>query len=70
MDREAKEVRKLEAAGWEQRGSGPKSIWRRPEGGRWWPHYQRPHRAAWGKVHLRGVARCVGRGRVVRGGPG
>lgn len=36
----AGEVRELEAAGWEQRGDGPKAIWRRPEGGRWWVHYQ------------------------------
>ena len=39
-DRDADEVRELEAAGWEQRGSGPRSIWRGPEGGRWWAHYQ------------------------------
>ena len=36
------EERELLAAGWEQRGSGPRSIWRGPEGGRWWPHYQAP----------------------------
>jgi len=43
LDPEAKaaeEARELEAAGWERRGSGPRSIWRRPEGGRWWAHYQ------------------------------
>ena len=37
-ERAAKEVRELEAAGWEQRESGSKSLWRRPEGGRWWAH--------------------------------
>ncbi len=39
-ERAAKEVRELEAAGWEQRESGPKSLWRRSEGGRWWAHHQ------------------------------
>jgi hypothetical protein len=38
--REAKEVRELEAVGWERRGLGPKAIWRGPEGGRWWVHHQ------------------------------
>jgi hypothetical protein len=36
----ADEARVLEAAGWVQRGEGPKAIWRKPGGGRWWPHYQ------------------------------
>jgi len=36
----ADEARVLEAAGWERRGEGPKAIWRKPGGGRWWPHYQ------------------------------
>lgn len=36
----AQEARELEAAGWEQRGSGPKSIWRRPGDGRWLAHHQ------------------------------
>ena len=36
----AEEARELEAAGWERRGDGPKALWRRPEGGRWWVHYQ------------------------------
>ncbi len=38
--REAKEVRGLEAVGWERRGLGTKAIWRRPEGGRWWVHHR------------------------------
>ena len=39
-DSYAGEARKLSEAGWERRGEGPKAIWRRPEGGRWWAHYQ------------------------------
>jgi hypothetical protein len=39
-ERHAEEARELEAAGWERRGDGPKAIWRRPEGGRWYAHYQ------------------------------
>jgi hypothetical protein len=39
-ERHAEEARELEAAGWERRGEGPKAIWRKPGGGRWWPHYQ------------------------------
>jgi hypothetical protein len=39
-ERAAKEIRELEAAGWERRGRGPKAIWRRPEGGHWWAHHQ------------------------------
>ncbi len=39
-ERAAKEVREPEAAGREQRESGPKSLWRRSEGGRWWAHHQ------------------------------
>ena len=38
--RHAEEARELKAAGWEQRGSGPKSLWRRSEGRRWWAHHQ------------------------------
>ena len=38
--RHAEEARELEAAGWKRRGDGPKAIWRRPEGGRWYAHYQ------------------------------
>jgi hypothetical protein len=37
---EAKEVRELEAAGWERKGPGSKAIWRCPKGGRWWAHHQ------------------------------
>ena len=36
----ADERRELEAADWEPRGEGSKTIWRRPEGGRWYAHYQ------------------------------
>ena len=39
-DRAADAERELEAAGWERRGDGPKAIWRRPGGGRWWATYQ------------------------------
>jgi hypothetical protein len=39
-ERHAEEARELLEAGWEQRGTGPKAIWRRPEGGRWWVRYQ------------------------------
>lgn len=39
-DRSADEAQKLEAAGWERRGDGPKGIWRSPEDGRWYAHYQ------------------------------
>jgi hypothetical protein len=39
-ERNAEEARELEAAGWERRGDGPKAIWRKPEGGHWWVHYQ------------------------------
>jgi hypothetical protein len=38
--RVAKETRKLLEAGWEQRGTGLKAIWRRPGGGRWTARYQ------------------------------
>jgi hypothetical protein len=34
------EAWELLEAGWEQRGTGPKAIWRRPEGGRWYVCYQ------------------------------
>ena len=34
-ERDAQETRKLEAAGGERRGEGPKAIWRRPGGARW-----------------------------------
>jgi hypothetical protein len=39
-DERTEAVRELEAAGWERRGEGPKAIWRRPEGGRWYAQYQ------------------------------
>ena len=39
-ERHAEEARELEAAGWERRGTGTTALWRRPEGGRWWVHYQ------------------------------
>lgn len=39
-ERTAKETRELLEAGWEQRGTGPKAIWRGPEGGHWFVHYQ------------------------------
>ncbi len=39
-ERVAEERRELESAGWESRGEGGKAIWRRPEGGRWYAHYQ------------------------------
>jgi hypothetical protein len=39
-ERHAEGTRELEAAGWERRGDGPKAIWRRPEGDRWYAHYQ------------------------------
>jgi hypothetical protein len=40
MGREAAERRELEAAGWEPKGRGAKTIWRSPAGGRWYAHYQ------------------------------
>jgi hypothetical protein len=36
----ADERRELEEAGWEPRGEGARAIWRRPEGARWYAHYQ------------------------------
>ena len=39
-ERAAKETRELLEAGWEQEGTGPKAIWRRPCGGRWTSRYQ------------------------------
>ena len=38
--RAAAERRELEAAGWEPKGRGPKTIWRNPVDGRWYAHYQ------------------------------
>jgi hypothetical protein len=34
------ERRQLEAAGWEAKGEGAKTIWRSPTDGRWYAHYQ------------------------------
>ena len=34
------ERRELEAAGWEPKGLGPKTLWRSPSDGRWYAHYQ------------------------------
>ena len=34
------ERRELEAAGWEPKGRGAKTLWRGPAGGRWYAHYQ------------------------------
>jgi len=34
------ERRELEAAGWEAKGEGAKTIWRSPTDGRWYAHYQ------------------------------
>ena len=39
-ERMSDERRELEEAGWEPRGEGAKTIWRRTEGGRWYAHYQ------------------------------
>jgi hypothetical protein len=41
-DRESREEerRKLEAAGWEPRGRGPKTLWRNPADGRWYAQYR------------------------------
>jgi len=34
------ERRELEAAGWEPKGRGAKTIWRNPADGRWYAHHQ------------------------------
>ena len=34
------EARELEAAGWEPRGRGPKTLWRNPSSGQWYAHRQ------------------------------
>src|SRR5215212_7986687 len=34
------ERQELEAAGWEAKGRGAKTIWRRPADGRWYAHHQ------------------------------
>jgi hypothetical protein len=38
--RDAAERRELEAAGWEPKGHGVKTIWQSPADGRWYAHYQ------------------------------
>jgi hypothetical protein len=38
--RDAAERRELEAAGWEPKGHGAKTIWQSPADGRWYAHYQ------------------------------
>jgi hypothetical protein len=38
--RGAAEHRELEAAGWEPKGHGAKTIWKNPADGRWYAHYQ------------------------------
>jgi hypothetical protein len=53
---ESKETRELLEAGWEQRGTGPKAIWRGPGSGRWTSRYQ-------ALIELRGE------GRDAEGGP-
>jgi hypothetical protein len=37
---EEAERRELEAAGWDPRGKGAKTIWRSPADGGWYAHYQ------------------------------
>jgi hypothetical protein len=34
------ERRELEEAGWEPRGEGAKTIWKSPDDGRWYVHYE------------------------------
>jgi hypothetical protein len=38
--RDAAERRELEAAGWEPKGIGARTIWQSPADGRWYAHYQ------------------------------
>ncbi len=40
IDRGKAERRELEAAGWEPKGRGAKTIWKNPADGRWCAHYQ------------------------------
>jgi len=37
---EEAERRDLQAAGWEPKGRGARTIWRNPADGRWYAHYQ------------------------------
>jgi hypothetical protein len=38
--RDAAERRELEAAGWEPKGHGAKTIWQSPADGHWYAHHQ------------------------------
>jgi hypothetical protein len=40
IEREKVERRELEAAGWEPKGRGARTIWQSPTDGRWYAHYQ------------------------------
>jgi hypothetical protein len=40
IERGKAERRELEAAGWEPKGRGAKTIWRSPDDGRWYAHHQ------------------------------
>ena len=40
IERGKAERRELEAAGWEPKGHGAKTIWQSPADGRWYAHYQ------------------------------
>jgi len=40
IERGEAERRELEAAGWEPKGRGAKTIWRNPADGRWYAHHQ------------------------------
>jgi hypothetical protein len=40
IERREAERRELEAAGWEPKGNGAKTIWRSPADGRFYAHYQ------------------------------
>jgi hypothetical protein len=40
IERGTAERRELEAAGWEPKGRGAKTIWQSPADGRWYAHYR------------------------------
>jgi hypothetical protein len=40
IERGETERRELEAAGWEPKGEGAKTIWQSPTDGRWYAHYR------------------------------
>jgi hypothetical protein len=40
IERGKAERRELEAAGWESKGRGAKTIWKSPADGRWYAHHQ------------------------------